>query len=557
MAPHDFSNRTLDERYTLVRLIGYGGMATVYEATDQQLDKRVAVKVLNPELTADADHMARFRQEALSAAMIRHPHLVDVTGQGYTKDGLAYFVMEHLDGESLGDYIHKVAGPLPWTMAVEIVRQVCSALEVAHERGIIHRDIKPANCFLEQRKGTGQVIHVKVLDLGIAKVRREEWKGRSRAPKTRDSQGVPGTPEYMAPELARGQPFDHRVDIYALGVMMYRLLTGDLPFFSASSPYATLEMHCFDKPRPLRELNSQIPQRLEQIVLKALAKAPEERHTTAGELASDLDRVREQETTPLFEEIRTQQYVRAPAIATTARRLIHVSTVFGGFTTAAAMFMILLLFGELGQTAPTQMAKTPLVPAVPNVIIQELSGSPKQEYGEKKEPPREDSGASAGSNSGPKQGAGDGKAKVEEPEVLEISETPKGKVPENVKEEDRKAKTPVTPKGKQSDTRPPETKKPPPPPPLPDKSMVEGVVARAKGTINAGCRNKLSKFQAKVEVAASLTFNAAGKVAQISITPMLSGTNLGNCVDSELRKLAFKPLKGSKLTFGVKVVVQK
>lgn len=582
MTPHDFSNRTLDERYSLVRRIGYGGMATVYEAVDLELDKRVAVKVLNPEYTIDDDHMARFRQEARSAAKIRHPHLVDVTDQGFTQDGMAYFVMEYMEGESLGEHIHRMAGPLPWTLVVEIVVQVCSALDVAHDRGIIHRDIKPANCFLEQRRGTGQVVFIKVLDLGIAKVRREDRDARG-LPSTRESQGVPGTPEYMAPELARGMQFDRRVDIYALGVMMYRLLTGELPFYSATSPFVTLEMHCNKLPRPPRELNAMIPERIEQIVLTALKKIPEERYSSAGELAIALERAREAEALPpSIEEVRTQQYVRGPAVGTTARRLLHATTALGGFTTAAAMFMILLLVEGPSQTSAAPPSKAAPTTKEPTVIFAEPRESPKAPvvaaapagpgHDEARgagvvAAPAEDPGAGVEAGNENVAGGGADAEAGKEPEVKEPEEAkvPEAKLPEEIPDEAKKPDEPkkTTPKiPKPADEVKPKAPKPPPPspPPVkgdPDRAMVDGTVSRAKGSINKACKGKLSTFDTKVTVGVSLTLGPSGAISKMAVNPPHNGTHLGTCVVIELGKLAFKKPVGGKPEFQVKIVVQR
>ena len=169
MATHDLSNLLINNRYLLLRKIGAGGMATVYEGVDRELDKRVAVKVLNPEWRSDPDQVGRFRQEARTAARVRHPHLVDATDRGVTSDGIPFLVMELLEGKSLQEELANRRQPMPWRRVVGIIVQVCSALEAAHQRGLVHRDIKPANCLLVTR--AGQVgDFVKVVDLGIAKV---------------------------------------------------------------------------------------------------------------------------------------------------------------------------------------------------------------------------------------------------------------------------------------------------------------------------------------------------------------------------------------------------
>lgn len=351
MTPPDFTGRQLGGRYSLVRRIGFGGMATVYEALDRQIDKRVAVKVLNPQFSQFKEYMARFRQEARSAARIRHPHLVDVTDQGCTDDGIAYFVMELLDGESLGDRIHDLRGPMPWEQVVAITTQVCEALAHAHAQGIVHRDVKPGNVFLVAQPGRPESVFVKLLDLGIAKVLPGMSDDPSGVPHTRHSQGVPGTPEYMSPEAAQGNELDARADIYAVGVMMYRLLTGHLPFYSPKSAFEVLRMHVDLMPVPLRQLcpEAEIPLGIEAIVLRALAKQADDRFSSARELADALRAAQQGEQARLYSmatgEDRTTQYYRAPPRppSPALRRLYLASIGLGGCITSAAMFVLLML----------------------------------------------------------------------------------------------------------------------------------------------------------------------------------------------------------------------
>jgi serine/threonine protein kinase len=281
---YDFSGRTLSRKFVLHRRIGYGGMATVYEATNLQVDKRVAVKVLNPEFITHETVLVRFRQEARSAARLSHPNIVQI--HDYDVDGeLPYIVMEYLDGCSLSELLRKGSGWLPWRRVALLCAQVCSALQYAHERQILHRDIKPSNVyFLEESEHAPD--HVKLLDFGIAKVHPVD-QGEQH-PLTRPSQ-VPGTPEYMAPEQAQGHPCDARADLYSLGVMMYRMLTGRLPFHGATAT-ETLAQHVFRAPTPLRQVapDLDIPLELEAIVLKALEKSPEHRWSSAHALREAL-----------------------------------------------------------------------------------------------------------------------------------------------------------------------------------------------------------------------------------------------------------------------------
>ena len=289
----DLSGRVLGARYSLRRRIGGGSMGTVYEARDMTLGTAVAVKVLHPDYCGDEDFRRRFHQEALLGARLRHEHSVAVTDLGQSDDGLLYSVMEYLEGESLDALLEARPGPLPWRRVVTIAVQVCAALQAAHDRGVIHRDIKPGNCFLVRRDGHDPerrdraldrgldegppFTFVKVLDLGLARLMPST--GRPTPP------GRLGAPEYLAPEQIQGFTCDHRVDIYALGVLMYKLLTRRLPF-TGDSPAAIMRMHIETPPAPLRRAaGSEIPASLEAVVLRALAKDRADRYPSAHAMA--------------------------------------------------------------------------------------------------------------------------------------------------------------------------------------------------------------------------------------------------------------------------------
>ena len=362
----DYSGKLLTARYLLRRRIGYGGMATVYEAVDRELNKPVAVKILNPNYASQAEYLARFRQEAREAARIRHDNLVDVTDQGSTPDGLAYFVMEFLRGETLQNYLHPgddESRPVPWRTLLSIVAQVCDALQHAHEHGVIHRDIKPGNIFLmSQRRGD---FRVKVLDLGIAKVL-DGYQGPGAQSLTRPSQGTPGTPEYMSPEQVRGVPAaSPQTDIYAVGVMMYRMLTGTLPFYSSVSPYDVMEQHCKQSPEPPRERAPSlgIPAALEREVLRALAKRPEDRQTSAQELGDTLRALEAEEARrEREEEARTAQFhvTTEPPRRTWARLLSYLAAGFSGMAFSTALFMVFVLLPFIsGQAADLTIYEPP------------------------------------------------------------------------------------------------------------------------------------------------------------------------------------------------------
>ena len=214
------------DRYRLLKLIGEGGMGSVYQAEHITIGRKLAVKVLAQEYCDSPEVVARFLQEARTASMLHHEHIVDITDFGYTKQGLAFLTMEYLEGEDLATLLAR-EGRQPWARLRRIILQVCRALNAAHEKGIIHRDMKPDNCFRIKRGGNPDFI--KILDFGIAKVISDgSITGRSDRPKMATEAGtLLGTPEYMAPEIARDQKADARVDVYALGILMYALLLGE------------------------------------------------------------------------------------------------------------------------------------------------------------------------------------------------------------------------------------------------------------------------------------------------------------------------------------------
>ena len=279
-APEGLLGQTIDKRYRVEALLGEGGMGLVYRVTHTSLNKSLAIKVLRRENTRDPEVLARFRREAESASGIGNQHIVDISDFGELKDGSTYFVMECLEGLDLIDAID-VARRMPEERAVHIAIQICRALGAAHDAGIVHRDLKPENVFLIQRNETEDF--VKVLDFGIAKV--------ANGPKrlTRDGE-VLGTPHYMSPEQCEGDGVDHRTDIYALGVLLYEMVTGHVPH-DADTMMGILTKQMYEDPIPPKVRAPQVSEELEQLIMRCLEKKPEQRYQTMHAIEADLQRV--------------------------------------------------------------------------------------------------------------------------------------------------------------------------------------------------------------------------------------------------------------------------
>ena len=279
---------TVAGRYKVIKLLGEGGMGQVYLAEHSAIEKRIALKVLRAEYAHKGEIVTRFQQEAISASRIKHPNVLDVFDFGQLENGCFYLAMEFLEGNDLADELQR-ARVLTAPRALPIAMQICRALAAAHAKGVVHRDMKPENVFL-QRTGDGEEI-VKIVDFGIAQLKpsNEEAAAASTHRRLTRTGMIFGTPEYMAPEQASGKHADLRCDVYAVGIILYELFTGTVPF-TGETFLGVLTKHLNETPPSMRSVypDLQLSPELEGVVLRALAKDPLQRYQTMTELAQGL-----------------------------------------------------------------------------------------------------------------------------------------------------------------------------------------------------------------------------------------------------------------------------
>lgn len=324
MAEMNLVGKTLG-KYQIIEEIGHGGMAVVYKAWQPSLGRYVALKVLSPFLQQDREFLARFHQEAKAAARLNHPNIVKIFDAGKA-ESINYIAMEYIDGESLQDMMERIGRPLDGATAANIIAQIASALDYAHAGGVVHRDIKPSNILIDRQ---GRAV---LTDFGIARA-----AGFSRLTGTGT---LVGTPEYMSPEQAEGLEIDHRTDIYSLGVVLYNMLTGRVPF-RGTTPQSVLYGHVHKKPAPPSQLNPTISREVGAVVLKALAKDKARRYQQAEELAAALQ----------------------AAVAIPERPAGRAKAFWYAFAGGMALILVLLLAGiglfgpkDSAQATPTEQA---------------------------------------------------------------------------------------------------------------------------------------------------------------------------------------------------------
>ena len=348
--------RTLLDRYVIETKLGEGGMGSVYLARHLLLEKRVALKVLHAELQRKPDLVERFLNEAKAASRIRHENVIDITDFGTAPDGTVFFAMELLEGRDLHDVLAHLTldgKKLPWSRIRNIFLQTCAALTAAHKAGILHRDLKPENIYLVE--WLGHADFVKLLDFGIAKSTEVPEEGRKL---TRTGM-LFGTPEYMAPEQARGEKVDARVDVYAMGCILYQLIAGHVPF-QGDSFMAVLSKHLSEEAPSIEEQIAEVgaPAGIAEVIAKAIAKDREERYGTIEELAmavriADRRAGRVSMAPPMGEEAAalaaaTSAAAARPAPAAGGRRSIALPLVVAGVVAAAAAVGAMILLKGQG-----------------------------------------------------------------------------------------------------------------------------------------------------------------------------------------------------------------
>jgi len=375
---------TLSGRYLVTRKVGQGGMGAVYEATHMLIGKRVAVKVLLEKYARREAIVQRLEQEARLASSCQNEHIIDITDFGTTEDGRTFVVMEYLDGESLAECLSRETR-LPEQRILGIISQAASALAAAHAKGIVHRDIKPENLFLLRRKDQD---FVKVVDFGISKSLRASDEAEEQ-PRLTQTGMVLGTPLYMSPEQARGDDeLDARVDVYALGVIMYEATTGRVPFIG-NNYLSVISQVLNEDPKPPRELRPELSEELEAVVLRAMAKDRSERYASANELLGDITALLE-DPSRSTERAKITGPRKKPAGRSRSPLKIAIWIALIAVVIAAVVTTVMMLFGGAAAVKRQQGAVPPPVTVDAAPPPAEVDAAPEAETMEvtiKSEPP--------------------------------------------------------------------------------------------------------------------------------------------------------------------------
>ncbi|HVR03532.1 MAG TPA: serine/threonine-protein kinase, partial [Polyangia bacterium] len=366
-------------RYRILSKIGEGGMGSVYLSEHVDLEKKVALKLLRPDVARDAETLQQFRQEARAASKVGSPYICDVTDFGELADGRVFFVMEYLEGQSLGRVVRQLSRIEP-ARAIPILRQVAKALGAAHEKGIVHLDVKPDNVMLLAQRKRGDA--VKVVDFGIAGLMHQ----------TAEEEEIAGTPEYIAPERASGHGYDNRSDVYALGVMAYEMLGGVVPFHGKNH-IATLTMQVKDPPLPLRRQpgGKDVPEELAELEMRMLSKDPAARPQSMAEAEALLCEVQiaiglktpwDDLELPAVEEAWRQRLERRMPSAARPRRAI----ILGAGGVAVASLAVALYFGFIRapdvvvKEVRVELTKTEEAPAVAAALLKADQAARRERY---------------------------------------------------------------------------------------------------------------------------------------------------------------------------------
>src|SRR5215216_3671449 len=361
----------IDDRYAILETLGGGGMAEVFLARDEVLGREVALKVLRGQYAGDEEFVERFRREAKSAAALNHPNIVQVYDQGRANDGTYYMAMEYVPGGTLKERIVR-EGPLDPREAAGIASRVAEALDVAHGRGIVHRDIKPQNILISESGAA------KVADFGIA---------RAAASKTvTETSLILGTAAYMSPEQAMGERVGPASDLYSLGVVLYEMLTGELPF-EVETPADVPVRHAGGPPPHPREVNPEVPEGTDAIVMRLLATDPEDRYGSADQLTKDLRRVRDG-LSPVVSlgDDATTAALAAPILPTPASGRTVPRR--GKWFLIVAPFALLALLSAVGSAVGWNLLRDSGAAGIPEILHGTL-GEPSERAGQKLSRPEE------------------------------------------------------------------------------------------------------------------------------------------------------------------------